>query len=279
MSCQKAILVVDDDREVQEVLASSQEARGCRIDIAGTAQQGLELIGASSYDVIITDFRVLTAVDLLRRIREVNPGAKVIVVTSESTPDNVICSIREQAFAYFSKPFSPNALTDMLAHALTVNGCEDDIELLSARPEWITLRMRSRLETADRLVHFLRELEIDMEPGERDDIATAFRELLINAIEHGAKGDPRKKLMVSYVRSSRARIYYVQDPGPGFSFTNLKHAAVANPTGNPAEHVELRSEMGMRPGGFGILLTQKIADELIYNEKGNEVIFIKYLKG
>jgi hypothetical protein len=34
----------------------------------------------------------------------------------------------------------------------------------------------------------------------------------------------------------------------------------------------------VRPGGFGILLTRNLVDELIYSEKGNEVLFIKYLK-
>jgi anti-sigma regulatory factor (Ser/Thr protein kinase) len=33
----------------------------------------------------------------------------------------------------------------------------------------------------------------------------------------------------------------------------------------------------MRPGGFGILLTRSFVDELLYNEKGNEALLIKYL--
>ena len=33
----------------------------------------------------------------------------------------------------------------------------------------------------------------------------------------------------------------------------------------------------MRPGGYGILLAQKLVDELIYNEDGNEVLLVKYL--
>jgi two-component system, OmpR family, response regulator len=33
----------------------------------------------------------------------------------------------------------------------------------------------------------------------------------------------------------------------------------------------------MRPGGFGILLARKIVDEMLYNERGNEVLLIKYL--
>jgi anti-sigma regulatory factor (Ser/Thr protein kinase) len=38
-----------------------------------------------------------------------------------------------------------------------------------------------------------------------------------------------------------------------------------------------RAERGMRPGGFGILLAKKVVDELIYNERGNEVLLIKYV--
>ncbi len=38
-----------------------------------------------------------------------------------------------------------------------------------------------------------------------------------------------------------------------------------------------RAELGLRPGGFGLLLARKIADEMIYNEQGNEVLLIKHI--
>jgi hypothetical protein len=38
-----------------------------------------------------------------------------------------------------------------------------------------------------------------------------------------------------------------------------------------------RSEKGLRPGGFGLLMTRTLVDELIFNEAHNEVVFIKYL--
>ncbi len=38
-----------------------------------------------------------------------------------------------------------------------------------------------------------------------------------------------------------------------------------------------RDAKGLRPGGYGVLLVQKLVDELIYNEKGNEVLLVKYL--
>ena len=38
-----------------------------------------------------------------------------------------------------------------------------------------------------------------------------------------------------------------------------------------------RAEMGLRPGGFGMLIARQVADELVYNESGNEVLLIKHL--
>jgi hypothetical protein len=43
------------------------------------------------------------------------------------------------------------------------------------------------------------------------------------------------------------------------------------------QHTNVRDQLGIRPGGFGITMIRGIADELLYNEAQNEVIFIKYL--
>jgi anti-sigma regulatory factor (Ser/Thr protein kinase) len=51
---------------------------------------------------------------------------------------------------------------------------------------------------------------------------------------------------------------------------------VANAPDDPAAHIEHRDELGMRPGGYGILLAQGIVDELMYSEVGNEVLLIKH---
>lgn len=67
------------------------------------------------------------------------------------------------------------------------------------------------------------------------------------------------------------------DSGVGFSIDRLPHAAVSNPEDKPFEHVKYRTEHGIRAGGFGILMTRELVDDLLYNEKGNEVLLIKYL--
>ena len=133
------------------------------------------------------------------------------------------------------------------------------------------------METADRILQFLRELGIGLPASEQENIARAFREILLNAIEHGGGSDPGKKVTIGYVRTGRIMLYHVCDPGTGFSFQDLAHSAVSNPLEAPIEHVEVRERLGLRPGGFGILMTRQLVDELIYNEKGNEVLLIKYL--
>ncbi|HVN05042.1 MAG TPA: response regulator [Bryobacteraceae bacterium] len=274
------LLLVDDDPTVHELLAAVLRRPEWQLDNAYDGLEGLARVEAQSYDVVLTDVRMpgMDGLELLRRIHEIRPEIKVMVMTAESTPANIVRAIRDRAFSYFSKPFSPSAVAEMIAQAVDTPHWQDDIEVLSAAPDWITLRLRCKMETADRLMQFVREMEMDLPAHEREDIAAAFRELLMNAIEHGGQSDPNKRVQMTYVRTSRVIIYLIQDPGQGFSFDQIEHAAIANPPDEPARHLEIRAEKGVRPGGFGILLTRNLVDELIYNERGNEVLFIKYLK-
>ena len=121
------------------------------------------------------------------------------------------------------------------------------------------------------------KLEADLPDDLRNTIGLAFKELLLNAVEWGGKLDPNRKVRIAQVRSSRMLLYRVADPGPGFSFKGLTHAAVGQPADEPIAHTNVRDQLGIRPGGFGITMIRAIADELLYNEAQNEVIFIKYL--
>src|SRR5262249_26305545 len=124
---------------------------------------------------------------------------------------------------------------------------------------------------------FLMKLDTDLPDEQRNTIGLAFRELLLNAVEWGGKLDPNRKVRIAYVRSTRILLYRIADPVPGFNFKGLAHAASGQTTGEPLAHVSVRDQLGIRPGGFGIALIRAIADELLYNEAQNEVIFIKYL--
>src|ERR1700747_2197333 len=104
-----------------------------------------------------------------------------------------------------------------------------------------------------------------------------FREILLNAMEYGGKFQPNQYVEISYVRAKHMVMCRVKDPGEGFSLDEISHAAIANPEEDPIRHVVHREAKGLRPGGYGVLLAQKLVDELIYNEKGNEVLLVKYI--
>jgi DNA-binding response OmpR family regulator len=279
MSDAKRILIVDDDRDVHQLLMVALAAPDRLIDAAYDGLEGLQLAEKSSYDLVLTDVNMpkLDGMELLQRIRVLRPHTKVLVMTVASTPETVIRAIREQAFAYFSKPFTLNTVEDMIERALAAATPANEIEVLSARPSWLELRLPCNLETGDRILQFLREMCIGITPAEEENIAAAFREILFNAIEHGGGSDPAKTVTVTYIRAEKAILYRVRDPGRGFSFENLRHAAISNPISSPLEHVGVRERLGLRPGGFGIFMTRQLVDELIYNESGNEVLLIKYL--
>ena len=72
-------------------------------------------------------------------------------------------------------------------------------------------------------------------------------------------------------------MYRFDDPGPGFRIEEMKHAAINNPEDDPLAHTAAREEMGLRPGGLGLMMTEQMIDELVYNEARNEVVLVKYL--
>jgi anti-sigma regulatory factor (Ser/Thr protein kinase) len=188
----------------------------------------------------------------------------------------VITAIRERAFSYFSRPFSTASFAEIVRCATTEPLWDDGIELVSATPEWVSIIARCDQKTADRLVQFLQEMS-DLPHSEREDVANAFREMLLNAIEHGGNFDPNQYVEVAYVRTRKLVMCRIKDPGEGFSLEEIHHAAVNNPSYDPIRHALLREAAGLRPGGYGVLLAKHLVDELVYSEKGNEVLLIKYL--
>lgn len=171
----------------------------------------------------------------------------------------------------------PDTPIAILENALSTELTTGDIRILSDNPHWISLRIACRIETAIRVAEFMRELLADLCPTEGEKLAMAFRELLLNAVEHGGHLDPTRTVDLSYIRTARSVVCYIRDPGDGFSWDNLADPPVTTTSDHLLRNLEIRAERGIRPGGFGLLIVKKIADELLYNAKGNEVIFIKYL--
>ncbi|HZN10905.1 MAG TPA: response regulator [Blastocatellia bacterium] len=272
------ILVVDDDPLLHKVIEAALGDEGHTLFHAPDGQQGLEALAHEPVDLVITDFMMpeMDGVEFLERLRRDDTVLKCIMMTAHGTPDAIIGALRERVCDFLVKPFTISELRGAVSSALAT--CPPvKIDVVSARPDWVQLRIPCDLAAVPPLQKLLTQLKADLPTETREAIAYAFREMLNNAIEHGGKLDPTKYVEVLYVRMRRAIIFWIKDPGEGFDLGKLEHAAINNPTGDPFRHVFVRDEKGLRAGGFGILLTNEMVDELVYNERHNELMFIKYL--
>lgn len=272
------ILVVDDDPALFQVIEGALAREGHSLLRATDGRKGMELLAREMIDIAIIDYEMGGAdrLEFLELARDARPDLRAIMITASGTPEAVLDALRKKVCDFLVKPFGEAEIRAAINAALDESSAPE-IEIISAEPHWVQLRVPCDLAAVPILQKLLTQLKADLPEDTREAIAYAFREMLNNAIEHGGKLDPTKYVEVLCVLLKRAIIYWIKDPGEGFDPSALEHAAVNNPAGDPFRHVSVRDEKGLRAGGFGILMADQLVDELVYNERRNEVMFIKYL--
>lgn len=275
----KTILVVDDEPMIPPLISAALKADGYELLAAETAERGLAILKERPVDLLIADAESPhdEGFELVAAAHQLNNKQKTVVMTQVKSPETAIEALRHHVCELLFKPFSVAELRDTVHSALGAPEQITNIEIVSAKPEWLTLKIPCHLGAMQPLYRVITNLDQTIDSDLRESIGIAFRELLQNAIEHGCKCAEGRFVEVSYIRLQRAIVCQIKDPGQGFKFDELQHAAISNPVDEPYSHITRRSEMGMRPGGFGLMLVQQMVDELIYNEVRNEVLFIKYL--
>jgi CheY-like chemotaxis protein len=273
------ILVIGSNERFRQQLAHTGALAGHEIVAAAGNVDAVRQVRSRAIDVVLTDpdTPVHDDLALVEELRASRPGLKAIVLAPAAAPDDIIAALRSHVFACFVAPFDTGEVADMTRRAIDAADWRDGITLDSGLPKWISLTVNCRHVTAERLIHFMTEYRRDLPDDDRASLMTAFREVLMNAMEHGAGFDPEKVVHVTAIRTDRAIVYHFRDPGAGFSQDRLGHSAISNPEADPIAHLERRAEMGLRPGGFGILVARRVVDEMFYNERGNQVVLIKRL--
>jgi DNA-binding response OmpR family regulator len=268
------LLVADDDPGVRQYLVTVLQRDGHDITTAEDGDEAFRILRDADFDLVVIDVHMpkLTGLEVLERLREAGREVRAIVLTGDDTPDVVIGAAERQAVRYLAKPIRPDTLTAQVQAALLVKPAGRPIRVVSAKRDWVELLVPCSLDAVERVRSFLVHLDTDLDESRREAIGQAFHELLSNAIEWGAGSDTERDVRIAYLRTKRMVLYRIADPGPGFKSEQLKHAASEG-----LEHLKVREEMGLRPGGFGMLLARALVDELVYNEAQNEVIFVKYL--
>jgi anti-sigma regulatory factor (Ser/Thr protein kinase)/ActR/RegA family two-component response regulator len=274
------LLLIGHEPALAGALQASHHLKDHTVETCSGPFEATRLLRTRAFDVVLTDPSKSAPEDLalLKELRQGRPGIKTILLAPKLSGADVVAALRQHVFAVFTRPIDHEEVADMARAAIEDADWRDGIELTSGLPHWITLRVSCRLITADRLTRFMTEYSSGVPSSERDLLMTAFREMLLNAMEHGAGFDPEKVIEVTAAQTARAIVFHFRDPGTGFDREDLSHAcATPHPT-DLIKSAEERTEIGLRPGGFGMLIVRQIVDELVYNEQGNEVLLIKYLK-
>lgn len=276
----RLVLVVDDDRALRHAVTALLQDAGYRTEQAGDGPEALDKLRQHSVDLMLLDIGLpgMSGLDVLAHAREAHSPPRVVMMTADDTPETLLRSFRGQAHWFVRKPCPPTRIVEVVNDVLRASAAAGlPIEVVSARPEWLELVAPCSLEVAERVQDFVMQLDTKLPDEVRESVAQAFRELLSNAVEWGGRLDPARTVRISCLRSKRMLLYRIADPGEGFDIDRLAHAAICNADDDPLGHDRVREEMGLRPGGLGLVMTRAMVDEVIYNEKRNEVVLVKYL--
>lgn len=254
------------DREVEFTIATSEE-------------EALHLVQDGCYTALLWEIANITQehIEFIQKIRKLAQEMPILMVAQQDTLDMSIELFALGVFSVLRKSSNPVELLELLQAALDIVAKKDGLQILSASPSWIEVRIPAQTCYIPRLSSWVSKWILGFSERDTQRLIFAFRELVQNAIEHGSHFCADKNVNIRYIISKKFISFQIDDEGPGFNLSEIPHAAVGKRRNSAMEVMMYRKKIGMRPGGLGIASIQSIADELIYNEKGNSVIIIKYL--
>jgi ActR/RegA family two-component response regulator len=126
-------LLIDADAAFLADLHAESGMGLVRLEQATGGAHALRLLRSNSYDVVLTSPRSAMAEDLalLEELQFVRPSVKVIVLAPVATPEEVIASLRVQAFACFTEPFRLGEIAEMVRRAIQNPDWKNGLQVLS----------------------------------------------------------------------------------------------------------------------------------------------------
>jgi len=120
VSAKARILIVDDERSMQEFLEILLRREGYDVTCAADVDGALLALESDDFDVVISDLQMpgKTGLDLLHALRETSPETVAIVMTAFASTETAIAAMKEGAYDYLTKPFQVDEIRLVLEKAL-----------------------------------------------------------------------------------------------------------------------------------------------------------------
>jgi len=268
-------LIVDDEQELGLILVDHLRNWSFEPTLLLEGKNVVDWVRKNRPAVIILDLMLpdidgYSICETLKLDRDTNL-IPIIMSTALTDQDDKVHGLQVGANTYLTKPFTADTLNHAIENALN---WLDDLKRNGTQGE-IRFHLQSDTHYLEELNHLLGSLFLfsGLTQQQVKQLTTAVRELGTNAIEWGHKKEPDRIVTIDYRIDPEKITIDIKDTGSGFNPTNLAHIAYPD---DPVSHMMVREMLGMREGGFGIMMARGLVDEMSYNEKGNEVRLIKY---
>lgn len=276
--CGDRILIVEDDADLGGLLCDLLRTEGYDAVRVPDGEQAIARVAADRPDAVVLDVMLpgMSGFEVCQRLkfsRDTNL-IPILMLTAMDDDKARRKGLRVGADRYLTKPFEPDELLaeicSTLEHrrALEAGGVRTSIQFQMHSDG----RLREQLN--DLLNDLFRQTPLTEEDVGR--IRYAVLEMVQNAVEWGNRHREDLEVSISYRVTADRVEFVVTDQGEGFDPRHVPHAASED---DPVGHMGIREKLGLRDGGFGILISRGMVDEFKYNAAGNQVTLIKYFNG
>ena len=128
MSSKGIIHVIDDEPVIHDVLAQLLTSEGYEVEISASGEEAMEKFPSQSFDVILLDLLMpgMDGIEVLRRIKKVDPLAPVIIITAYGSVESAISAMKIGALDYVQKPFKHDDLLLAIEKAVERKRLQDE---------------------------------------------------------------------------------------------------------------------------------------------------------
>ena len=275
------ILIAEDDAAARTGLAQLIANAGYTVTTAADGREALEQVDRLRPGVVLLDIWMphLNGLQVLSALKARPSRPRVIVMTADDTPETVLLTLRQDAYQFISKPIELQPLLHLLRDVPQAPAAEPapSIVVLSARAGWVELLLPCTQEIADRIETYVASLETDLPDDIRASVGMVFKELLLDAMGGEGHFDQQHRVRIACLRAKRMLMFRIADAGYGFRASDI---GASPDTAGPGQRrdqpaiADTAAAPALRPG---LLLARELADELLVNERRDEVVFVKYL--
>ncbi|MCE5264265.1 MAG: response regulator [Deltaproteobacteria bacterium] len=145
----KHMLVVDDEKTMRDLLAEYLKGNGYEVTCAANGRDALQIYRQGHFDIVLSDLFMepMDGLELLSKIKEINPGALFIMITGHPSIQSSIEVMKKGARDYITKPFHIDEIKVKIERALLEQNLQERLKntrgmvlaLIISIPVWLVI--------------------------------------------------------------------------------------------------------------------------------------------